>query len=130
MSSQLDKTIDALLAVGEEKAKCIIKDAASALRHTVQKDDEPWKKAVVAILASAIEREGAKGLKKAKAEVEKMLSGKKSDLSFVDLETQSKALAVLQKIEATEKSKVKAYCAVVCEIATTLLYGFVKTALA
>lgn len=130
MSSQLDKTIDALLAVGEEKAKHIINDTASALRHTVQKSDEPWKKAVVAILASAIEREGVAGLKKAKAEVEKMLSGKKADLSFVDLDAQSKALTVLQKIEATEKSKAKAYCSVVCEIATTLLYGFAKTALA
>jgi hypothetical protein len=129
MSDKLDKVIEGLLAVGEEKAKCIISDTATALRHTVQKSDEPWKKAVVAILASAIEREGAEGLRKAKAEVEKMLSGKKADLSFVDLEAQSKALTVLQKIEASEKAKAKVYSAAACEIARTLLYGFVKSAL-
>ena len=129
MIDKLDKVIDGLLAVGEEKARCIVNDAAAALRHTVQKDDEPWKKAVVAILASAIEREGAKGLKNAKAEIDKLLSGKKADLSFVDLDAQSKALTVLQKMEASERSKTKAYCSTAVNIAVTLLSGFVKSAL-
>ena len=129
MSKQLDKIIDDLLNLGEEKAKKVVYDAASELRRIVKKDDEPWKKAVVAILASAIEREGAKGLKKAKAEVDKLLSGKKANLSFVDLDAQSKALTVLQKMEASEKSKTRAYCSVALEIATALLSGFVKTAL-
>ena len=81
--------------------------ADSALRDLQADADEPWKKAVVGTFADALEKHGPDGLKKAEEAIGSLIGGKEVDLDFVNLRTASDLLAVMQNLEADEKSKAR-----------------------
>ena len=80
-------------------------EARKALEH-LQAHDQPEEKAVLGMLASALERNGSDGLLRAEAAVQKMLDGRPVRMDFADLTTASNALMVLQETEARRKEAV------------------------
>ncbi len=81
--------------------------ADGALRELQAEADEPWKKAIIKTFADALEKNGPDGLKKAEEAVGALIGGREVDLDFVSLRTASDLLAVMQNLEARQKSKAR-----------------------
>ena len=80
-------------------------EARKALEK-LQAHDSDAEKAVLGMLASALERNGSDGLLRAEAAVDKMLKGYPVRMDFADLAAASNALMLLQNVEAAQKEQV------------------------
>jgi hypothetical protein len=92
-----------------------MKKAEKAMDKLKGEMDEPWKRVMMDLLGDAVETYGWEGVERVQKAVDQLGKGKSPDLSFASLKAQSDALAILQNMEADQKSKTKDFFAVVGE---------------
>ncbi len=99
---------------------------AAATRLSKESDNEPWKGAILSMLADAVEEHGWEGKDKVERALDDIEAGKEPDLSFVSLKTRSDVLASLQNAEADEQNAAKKFFAQVGKILGVILKGVIK----
>jgi len=103
-----------------------MKKAEGALDKLQKEMDEPWKRAVMDMLGDAVEEYGWEGVERVQKAIDKLSKGKNPDLSFASLKARSDALALLQNMEADEKSKARDFFAVVGETLGVILKAVIR----
>jgi hypothetical protein len=103
-----------------------MKKAEGALDKLQKEMDEPWKRAVMDMLGDAVEEYGWEGVERVQKAIDDLAKGKSPDLSFASLKARSDALALLQNMEADEKTKAKDFFAVVGEVLGVVLKAVIK----
>lgn len=86
-----------------------ITEAVEKLRDLRGKATTPEERLVLAIFAGAVQKYGTKGVEEAKKAIKDLLDGRRKALPFVDIATESDALIVLQKLEATRRSELNRF---------------------
>jgi hypothetical protein len=113
---------DELLAGIMKQAGIVgVKKAEEALTKLAEESKEPWKKAVMGLLADAVEKYGMAGVDKVEAAIEDLLDGKNPDMEFASLKARSDFLAILQNMEADDRSKVKDFFSTMGESLAVIL---------
>ena len=115
-----------LKKIVEEVGVIGFKRAEDALKKLEKQADSPWKKAIMNMLADAVEEHGWEGVRMVQDAIEDMHNGKSPDMNFASLRAHSDALAVLQNMEADEKSKVKDFFSVVGESLGIIIKMIIK----
>jgi len=82
---------------------------AAATRLSKASSIEPWKGAILGMLADAVEKHGWEGKDKVEKVLDDIEAGREPDLGFVSLKTRSDVLASLQNAEADAKSAAKEF---------------------
>jgi len=103
-----------------------MKKAEEAMDKLQSQMDEPWKRAVVDMLGDAVEKYGWEGVERVQKAVDDLSNGKSPDLSFASLKARSDALALLQNMEADEKSRAKDFFSVVGSALGVILKAVIK----
>lgn len=88
--------------------------------------NEPWKKAVLGLVASGVETYGPQGVQIATDALDQILAGEEPDLEWVDLVALSDLLAHLQNAEADRALASKAFLAKVGNVSGQIFGGFLK----
>lgn len=123
----LQQLLDVLLPVLGQEAVNLVQDELDELTGAAQ---EPWKKAILGLIADAVAEHGPEGVQIAINSIHEMLEGKVVALDWTDLETASDILAHLQNMEADHKTATREYVARVSQVLGTILAGLVKGFLA
>jgi len=103
-----------------------MKKAEEAMDKLQSQMDEPWKRAVMDMLGDAVEKYGWEGVERVQEAVDQLADGKVPDLSFASLKARSDALALLQNMEADQKSKAKDFFSVVGQAMGVLLKAMIR----
>ena len=107
-----------------------LRKAEKEMARLVKEAEEPWKKAVIEMLAEAIGKYGMEGISKVQQVVDDIADGKNPDMRFANLKARSDFLAVLQNMEADEKSRVRDFFSTIAEslaiILKTVIAGLVS----
>lgn len=99
---------------------------AEELKTVLAGMDKGWKKTVLSLLTSAVEKYGPEGIKIALEAINDLMDGKSPDIDWADLRTASDVVARLQNIEADEKSAVKDWLIKVSDILAKIIQGIIK----
>lgn len=110
--------------VGEEG----VEKLAEVLDKEAAKADEPWKSAVLDLLADGARRHGPEGFDMAKGAVERLLDGETQDIRKVtsNLLIASNLLAQLQNAEADRKDRARKWLSAIGQTLGEILKGVVK----
>ena len=84
-----------------------MKKAEVAMTKLADQSKEPWKKAVIEMVADSIGKYGMSGIGKVEEMINSIADGEKPNVKFASLKAQSDFLAALQNMEADEKKKMK-----------------------
>jgi hypothetical protein len=96
-----EKLLENLIpAIGEAGVKML----ADKLLDLSADATEPWKKSILSLVANAVEKHGALGIKMAYDAIESLVKDKPPKIDWADLEVASDLLAHLQNAEADRKS--------------------------
>tara|TARA_Y100000310_G_scaffold127207_1_gene126256 strand:- start:4114 stop:4497 length:384 start_codon:yes stop_codon:yes gene_type:complete len=87
---------------------------------------EPWKKAILGLVANGVETFGPRGVQVASAALNKMLAGDDPEIEWADLDVQSDILAHMQNAEADRATAAKAFLAKVGKVLGQVFGGFIK----
>ena len=109
-------------ALGETGVK-LLADKLDALSAEAT---EPWKKAVLALTANAVESAGLDGIKLAYQAIEDLINDKPPKIDWADLEVASDVLAQLQNAEADRKSDARDFFSRVSNDIGAILGGLIK----
>lgn len=115
--------------MGDKTATAIsraLEDMADKLYGLTKKSGSPEERVILALLSAGSIKNGLKGVEAAKKEIENLLKGKPADLSFADLRTESDALMLLEKAEASRKQDLAIISEVACNIILGSLGGILK----
>jgi len=96
------------------------------LESLTQGADEGWKKAVLSLLADAVEKHGPAGIQIAQQAIHDLLEGKPVEIDWADLATASDIMAHLQNAEADKKSAARDFMAKASETVGVILSGLIK----
>jgi hypothetical protein len=121
---KLSKLADKLGEEGVEKL-------AGVLDGEAEKADEPWKKAVLDLLADGARRHGPEGFDMAKTAVERLLDGDTTDIRKVtsNLLIASTLLSQLQNAEADRKDRARKWLSAIGQTLGEIVKGVVKAVL-
>lgn len=103
-----------------------MKQAEEAMDRLKREVDEPWKRAIMDMLADAVEKYGWEGVDRVQEVVDRIAAGKVPDLSFASLEARSNALAFMQNAAADEKAKARDFLKVAGEVLSVILKVVIK----
>jgi len=103
-----------------------IKTLADKLDDLAADASEPWKKAVLALVADALEKNGPDGIKMAYEAIEALVTNKPPKIDWADLEVASDILAQLQNAEADRKSAARDFFARVSDDIGAIIGGLIK----
>lgn len=92
--------------------------------------DEPWKKAVLEMVAVAIGRFGLQGIQVVETTLNDLMAGQEVNLDWVDLSVSSDILALLQNAEADQKTATNDFLKQVGEVLGRITSGFLRGLLA
>lgn len=84
-------------------------DLVHELTKLKDSSSEPWKEAVLALVAQGMEKHGLEGFQKVSLLLASLMNNKTTSLEWVDLKTASDILAHLQNAEADKKLAVNAF---------------------
>ena len=87
---------------------------------------EPWKRAVLALLADAVEQHGPAGLVLVQQAIDDLAEGKAPDIDWANPRTASDVVAELQNAEAGRRSAARDFAARVGDVLGALLVGLVR----
>ena len=103
-----------------------VKTLADKLTDLSNEATEPWKRAILALVADAIEKNGTEGIKLAYDAIEALIESKPPKIDWADLEVASDILAQLQNAEADRKSAARDFFARVSDDIGAILGGLIK----
>ena len=112
-----------LVAVLGQKA---VDELSEKLDELSAEAGEPWKRAVLALLADAVERHGPAGLVLVQQVIDDIAAGEAPDIDWANPRTASDVVAELQNAEAGRRSAARDFAARVGEVLGTLLVGLVR----
>jgi len=98
----------------------------SVFKDLAEGQDAAWKKAALALVANAVEKEGPGGLKLALDALDALMNDEEPDIDWADLRVASDVLAQLQNAEADTKSAVKDYIDKLSKTLGVILAGVIK----
>lgn len=87
---------------------------------------EPWKKAVLGLVANGVETFGPQGVQVATEALNKLMAGEDPDISWADLDVASDILAHMQNAEADRTTAAKDFLAKVGKVLGQIFGGFIK----
>lgn len=90
-----------------------LKKVEKAMDALASESKEPWKRAVVGLLGDAVEKYGLEGIKKVEEVVNQIARGESPVIDFANLKARSDFLAVMENMEADQKSKAKDFFATI-----------------
>ncbi len=99
---------------------------AAATKLSKESEGEPWKGAILGMLADAIEEHGWEGKDKVEKALDDIAVGLEPDLSFVSLKTRSDVLASLQNAEADQQNAAKQFFIQVGKTLGVIIKGVIK----
>jgi hypothetical protein len=118
-----DALLKMLVAVLGQKA---VDELSDKLDEIAAEAGEPWKRAVLALLADAIEQHGPAGLVLVQKVIDDLVAGEAPDIDWANPRTASDVVAELQNAEAGRRSAARDFAARVGEVLGTLLAGLVR----
>ena len=98
----------------------------SVFKDLAEGQDAAWKKAALALVANAVEKEWPGGLKLALDALDALMNDEEPDIDWADLRVASDVLAQLQNAEADTKSAVKDYIDKLSKTLGVILAGVIK----
>jgi len=117
---------DLLKMLGPTIGKTGIDALTSVFKDLAEGEDTAWKKAALALVANAVEKEGPGGLKLALDALDDLLNDQEPDIDWADLRVASDILAQLQNAEADKKSAVRDYLDKMGKSLGVILAGVIK----
>ena len=109
-------------ALGEMGVKAL----ADKLSDIAADASEPWQKTILALVADAVEKNGATGIQMAYEAIEALINDEPPKLDWADLEIASDLLAQLQNAEADRKSAARDFFAKMSNDIGAILGGLIK----
>jgi len=91
---------------------------------------EPWKKAILGLVANAVQTFGPQGVQVATDAINDLLNGEQPDISWADLDVASDILTHMQNAEADRTTAAKDFLAKVGKVLGMVFGGFLKGLLA
>lgn len=104
-----------------------VKALSDELEGLAKDADTPWKKSILALVASGVEQFGPQGLELATDAVKKLIDGDDMpDIDWADLETSTAIVIELQNAEIDDKSKVTDFLDRMGMVLGQILGGFLR----
>ncbi len=116
--------LDVLVGVLGQKA---VTDLSARLEALALDAGEPWKRAVLALVADAVERHGAVGLVLVRHAIADLAAGEAPHIDWADPRTASDVVAQLQNAEADRRSAARDFVEKVGEALGGILVGLTRT---
>lgn len=88
--------------------------------------DEPWKKAVLGLIANGVEAFGLQGVQVATQTLAELMDGGDPDITWVDLDVASNVLAHMQNAEADHKLAAHEFLSKVGKVLGQVFEGIIK----
>lgn len=111
-----------LPVLGEHGVKALTAELSSLIAEA----NEPWKKAVLGLVANGVETFGPQGVQIATKAIEDLIAGEDPDISWADLDVASDILAHMQNAEADRKAASKDFLSKVGKVLGQVFGGFIK----
>ncbi len=118
-----DALLKVLVAVLGQRA---VDELAAKLDELAAEAGEPWKRAVLALVADALEQHGPAGLLLVQEVIDDLAAGKAPDIDWANPRTASDVVAQLQNAEAGRRSAACDFAARVGDVVGRLLVGIVR----
>jgi hypothetical protein len=118
-----DALLKVLVAVLGQRA---VDELAAKLDELAAEAGEPWKRAVLALVADAVEQHGPAGLLLVQEVIDDLAAGKAPDIDWANPRTASDVVAQLQNAEAGRRSAARDFAARVGDVVGRLLVGIVR----
>ena len=118
-----DALLKVLVAVIGRRA---VDELAEKLDELAAEAGEPWKRAVLALVADAVEQHGPAGLLLVQEVIDDLAAGKAPDIDWANPRTASDVVARLQNAEAGRRSAARDFAARVGDVVGRLLVGIVR----
>ncbi len=118
-----DALLKVLVAVLGQRA---VDELAEKLDDLAAEAGEPWKRAVLALVADAVEQHGPAGLLLVQEVIDDLAAGKAPDIDWANPRTASDVVAQLQNAEAGRRSAARDFAARVGDVVGRLLVGIVR----
>lgn len=118
-----DALLKVLVAVLGQRA---VDELAAKLDELAAEAGEPWKRAVLALVADAVEQHGPAGLLVVQEVIDDLAAGKTPDIDWANPRTASDVVAQLQNAEAGRRSAARDFAARVGDVVGRLLVGIVR----
>lgn len=118
-----DALLKVLVAVLGQRA---VDELAEKLDELAAEAGEPWKRAVLALVADAVEQHGPAGLLLVQEVIDDLAAGKAPDIDWANPRTASDVVARLQNAEAGRRSAARDFAARVGDVVGRLLVGIVR----
>ncbi len=87
---------------------------------------EPWKKAILGLVANGVETFGPQGVQIATDAITKLMAGEDPEIDWADLDVASDILAHMQNAEADRTTAAKAFMAKVGKVLGQIFGGFIR----
>jgi hypothetical protein len=118
-----DALLKVLVAVLGQRA---VDELAAKLDELAAEAGEPWKRAVLALVADAVDQHGPAGLLLVQEVIDDLAAGKAPDIDWANPRTASDVVAQLQNAEAGRRSAARDFAARVGDVVGRLLVGIVR----
>lgn len=118
-----DALLKVLVAVLGQRA---VNELAAKLDELAAEAGEPWKRAVLALVADAVEQHGPAGLLLVQEVIDDLAAGKAPDIDWANPRTASDVVAQLQNAEAGRRSAARDFAVRVGDVVGRLLVGIVR----
>lgn len=114
---------DLIPVIGQMGVDALVKE----LDQLSKTADEPWQRAVLALIGDAVAKNGPGGIELAVQAIKDAIDGDDPpEIDWADLETASDILALMQNKEADEKSAVEDFMAQASHSLGIILSGLIK----
>jgi len=118
-----DALLKVLVAVLGQRG---VDELAAKLDELAAEAAEPWKRAVLALVADAVEQHGPAGLLLVQEVIDDLAAGKAPDIDWANPRTASDVVAQLQNAEAGRRSAARDFAVRVGDVVGRLLVGIVR----
>ena len=119
----IDALLKVLVAVLGQRA---VDELAEKLDELAVEAGEPWKRAVLALVADAVEQHGPAGLVLVQQVIDDLVAGEAPEIDWANPRTASDVVAELQNAEAGRRSAARDFAARVGDVLGRLLVGLVR----
>lgn len=119
----VEPMLEGLVGVLGRKA---VDELSSKLGTLASEAGEPWKRAVLMLVADAVNQHGPAGLVLVQRTIDDLIAGKAPKIDWANPRTASDIVAELQNAEAGRRSAARDFAARVGEVLGRLLVGLIR----
>jgi hypothetical protein len=119
----VEPLLDSLVSVLGRKA---VDELSRRLGTLASEAGEPWKRAVLMLVADAVDQHGPAGLVLVQGAIDDLVAGKAPKIDWANPRTASDVVAELQNAEAGRRSAARDFAARVGDVLGRLLAGFIR----